>query len=388
MPSMKSRPAIALLALLNACAVPDPQSATPFELDAVPSLSIGVEASDTSDAYELSRIYDAHRLPDGRILVPNSDPPELRLFDATGKHLRTIGRTGAGPNEFGEFSTLQVFTSGDRLIAPDVGAMRVHLYDKDLSFLETRRFALSAAVSRPFLRGIFADGTWLVLAYEGGGRIGGPPGSVIESRFSLLRYDTSGALLDSLGTFDGAKRFAHEFNGFIQFPYIPLSNSPIQGVAGNSLVVLRGDKPELEYYDLAGNLARIASWQRERVRSAEIIDAYKMADLATIPAADTRRRLTDEDYYKRDLPIPEYAPLYQALLVDAGQRVWLERFRLPRDTSDRLWDVISPQGTWLGVVRTPPRLTLYRIGSDHVLGRSLDSLGVERVELYGLRVRR
>ncbi len=379
--------AIALLAVLNACATADPQSATPFALDTLPRLSIGVEASDTSDAYELSRIYDTHRLPDGRILVPNSDPPELRLFDATGKHLRTIGRTGAGPNEFSE-SSLQVFTSGDQLIVPDGGATRVHLYDKDLTFLETRRFALSTAVSRPFLRGIFADGTWLVLAYENGGRISGPPGSVIESRFSLLRYDTSGALLDSLGTFSGAQRFAHQFNGFIQFPYIPLSTSPIMGVAGNSLVVLRGDKPELEYYDLAGNLTRVASWQRERVRSADIIDAYKKADLATIPAADTRSRMTDEDYYKQDLPIPEYAPLYQELLVDAGQRVWLERFRLPRDTSDRVWDVVSPQGTWLGVVRTPPRLTIYRIGNDYVLGRSLDSLGVERVELYGLRATR
>ncbi len=380
--------AIALLAAMHACAAPDPKSATPFELDATPRLSIGVESSDSTDAYELSRIYDVHRLPDGRILVPNSDPPELRLFDSTGRHLRNIGRSGAGPNEFEAFSSLQVFTSGDQLVAPDGGALRVHVYDKDLTFLETRRFVLSTAVSRPFLRGIFADGTWLVLAYENGGRISGPAGSVIESRFSLLRYDTSGALLDSLGTFAGAKRYAHEFNGFTRFPYIPLSTSPIQGVAGNSLVVLRGDKPELEYYDLSGKLTRVATWQRERVRSADIIDAYTKADLATIPAADTRSRMTDEDYYKRDLPIPEYAPLYQELVVDAGERVWLERFRFPRDTAARVWDVISPQGAWLGVVRTPPQLTVYRIGTDFLLGRSLDSLGVERVELYGLRATR
>ena len=172
----------------------------------------------------------------------------------------------------------------------------MHLYDKELRFLETRRFDLSTSVSRPFLRGIFADGTWLVLAYEGGGRISGPPGSVIESRFSLLHYDTSGALIDSLGTFDGAKRYSHEFNGIIHFPYIPLTTSPLEGVAGNSLVVLRGDKPELEYYDLSGKLTRVATWQRERVRSADI--------------------------------------------------------------------------------------------TDYVLGRSLDSLGVERVEIYGLRARR
>ncbi len=396
MPRTRSPLSLALLALLatllaalSACAVADSQTTAPFVLDAKPRLTIGVETSETGEeAYELSRIWDVHRLPDGRIIVPNSDPPELRLFDATGKHVKSVGRKGGGPNEFAEFSSLSVFADRDQLIVPDGGAFRVHVYDKDIKFIETRRFDLSTSVSRPFLQGIFADGTWLVLAYEGGGRISGPPGSIIESRFSLLRYSAAGVLLDSLGTFSGAKRYSHQFNGITHFPYVPLTASPIQGVAGSSVVVLRGDKPELEYYDFSGNVTRVARWQRERVRSATIIDAYKKADLATIPANDTRSRMLDEDFYKQDLPIPEFAPMYRELVVDAAQRVWLERFRLPRDTAARLWDVISPQGTWLGVVPTPARLTIYRIGTDYVLGRSLDSLDVERVELYGLRARR
>ena len=71
--------------------------------------------------------------------------------------------------------------------------------------------------------------------------------------------------------------------------------------------------------------------------------------------------------------------------IDSERSVWLQRFRMPGDTAARVWDVIAADGAWLGVVRTPPRLTAYRIGTDFMLGRSVDSLGVERVQLFGLR---
>jgi hypothetical protein len=78
--------------------------------------------------------------------------------------------------------------------------------------------------------------------------------------------------------------------------------------------------------------------------------------------------------------------MYGAMVVDADHRVWLERFRMPGDTV-RTWDVIARDGAWLGTVTTPPRTTVHRIGRDYLLGRSLDSLGVERVQVHALRWR-
>jgi hypothetical protein len=71
--------------------------------------------------------------------------------------------------------------------------------------------------------------------------------------------------------------------------------------------------------------------------------------------------------------------------MDDERRIWLERFRLPGDTGPRRWDVIAANGEWLGTVDVPPRFTLFRAGRDYVLGRTLDSLGVERVQRHRVR---
>ena len=39
------------------------------------------------------------RLADGRIVVPNSGSDEVRVFDASGVHLATWGRSGEGPGD-------------------------------------------------------------------------------------------------------------------------------------------------------------------------------------------------------------------------------------------------------------------------------------------------
>src|SRR5688572_27616092 len=238
------------LATLESAAARPPieQAQAPFILDSRPRISIGIESGDEAKdlPYELSRVSDTQRLRDGRIVVANSDPQELRIFDAAGKYLRTVGRKGGGPGEFAEFSNPNIHQYGDRLLVTDNGAFRNHLYDGDVGFRETRRFVLTKDVGRPFLRGTFADGSLLILAFEGGGRMsGGTPGSIIESRFSLLRYDSLGAFVDSLGTFAGRKRMVHELKGSIHFPYIPLTADPLEAVRGNELLVLKGDAPEI-----------------------------------------------------------------------------------------------------------------------------------------------
>lgn len=44
----------------------------------------------------------------------------------------------------------------------------------------------------------------------------------------------------------------------------------------------------------------------------------------------------------------------------------------------------DPEGRLLGQIDLPYRFTVYEIGSDYVLGRRVDELDVEHVELYGL----
>lgn len=352
-------------------------------VDSIPLLTIGVEEGE--EAYQLHRVTDAFRFPDGRVAVSNAGTQQIRLFDSTGTFLRNVGRRGAGPGEFAEFSSASLYPVGDSLLATDNNAFRLHLFGPDMNFVETRPFAMTSDVVRPFMAGVFDDGTWLALTYENGGRLSGPPNSVLRMSYTLSRFDAHGALRNRITTADAQPRYVHQFQGITHFPFIPLTASPLQAVADSEVYLLRGARAELEVLDRTGRLVRIVRWRHATTPSNEVWSRYKQDALAGITNA--QQRALYEDYYSLDLPLPEFIPAYDLMRVDDARRVWLRRYRLPWEEGAREWDVIAADGAWLGTAASPDDFTPFRIGDDTMLGVQRDSLGVERVQLLRLHVR-
>ncbi|MES2305270.1 MAG: hypothetical protein V4558_07170 [Gemmatimonadota bacterium] len=113
-----------LIAVLIVAAVPmsvHGQAPPRWPVMATPVTSIG-DASD-DERQELLRVGGARRLSDGRVLVSNGKPHELRVYNAQGKFLSRIGRSGGGPGEFqGRIDILSV--RGDTVVLFDQGSMR------------------------------------------------------------------------------------------------------------------------------------------------------------------------------------------------------------------------------------------------------------------------
>lgn len=360
------------------------EGSKPFvELSATPQLSIGVESG--NESYQLHRVSAALRLADGRVVVANSGTHELRVYDTTGAYVTSVGRRGEGPGEFGEYTSPQLYAYGNRVVANDNGAFRVHIYDANMTLLHTQRLELSGATPRPFVKGVFPDGSMLVMAFKGGGVLNGPPGSVITSAIQYHHFDSAGVAAAEVGDFPGARRFVNQADDVIHYPYIPFTTDPFGDVSGNNFVVLRGDRPELEYRDMNGQITKLVRWNRERLRAADLWPAYKAVSIAELASANDRERKLYGAFFEKNIPLPEFAAMYRAMLIDDEHRVWMEHFRMPGDTTAPRWDVIDSTGTWLGVVRTPARFTVYQIGRTFLLGRARDDLGVERVQLYTLR---
>lgn len=348
-------------------------------LDSVPYLSIGVEEGE--EPYQLHRVFDAVVMPSGQVVVSNSGSQELRIFDSTGTFVRTLGRKGEGPMEFGEFSSQMIYARDGQLIVADEGAMRVHVIAADLTFQGTRRFTLYPDTPRPFLRGVAANGDWLVQAFANGGSIQGQPGQVLTANYQLLRYDSLGAMADTILQLPSRPRVVNEHEGSIHFPYIPLSSEPVFTVDGDRLIVVSGNAPALEIHSLHGELLAQHVWNRPQQRTVEIWDEFKRRSAATMQGADSARYVA---LYEKPFPLPEFAPMYVGVKGDGTGRLWLERFRMPDETA-RSWDVISAEGEWLGTVTTPAGLSVLRIANGVLVGRARDSLGVERVQLFRLR---
>ncbi len=357
----------------------DNMASASIVVDSVPFLSIGVEEGETP--YEFDRVFDAYRHSDGRVVVSNAGSHELRIFDSTGKYLGALGRRGQGPMEFGEFSSQYLYARNNELIAVDEGAFRVHVINNDLTFRETRRFTLYPDTPRPFFRGLASNGDWLVQAFTNGGSITGEPGQVLPASYQLLRYDSLGAMRDTILSLPSRPRYVNSHNGMVHFPYIPLSSEPSFVVDGERLIVVSGRAPALEIYSLDGESIAQYAWNRPQVRTADVWEEFKRSSLANMKGDDSARYAA---FYEKALPLPETAPMYVSVKVDGLGRIWLERFRMPTETV-RTWDVLSAEGELLGATTTPAGVTVLRIANDIMVGRARDSLGVERVQLYRVR---
>lgn len=104
------------------------QSAPFWSVNVTPVTAIGMV--DGPADQELAGVSGARRLRDGRVVIANGKPLELRIYDAHGTLLRRIGRTGDGPGEFhGRLDLLPA--GGDSLLVYDQASQRLSLFGLD-----------------------------------------------------------------------------------------------------------------------------------------------------------------------------------------------------------------------------------------------------------------
>ncbi len=123
-----------LLATLFGFATPLGAQVPVWTVATRPMTVIGVNASDAQ--LQLAGVLGVHRMADGRVLVADSVPLQLRIFDARGALVSQLGRRGAGPGEFRGRITLYD-GRGDSVLAYDESLNRWTLYSPDLRFVRT-----------------------------------------------------------------------------------------------------------------------------------------------------------------------------------------------------------------------------------------------------------
>lgn len=349
-----------------------------WRVDPEPLVSIGVETGE--EPYMLSRVFDALRLPDGRILIGNSGTAEIRVFDPQGTFVRSVGRRGNGPGEWGDFATVRFWRLADgSLLGYDGSNLRVHVFDSTLTYRRTVRIQSTQEGLRAFFQGVFTDGSWHMLALVP--ELRNEPGTYLASAQQYVRFSPDGTPGPTLRHVEGRTRFVHQFGSITHFPFVPFTAEPLAAASGDRLWVNSNGDPELTQVDLDGNVLRIARLELDRPRTADIYGGYVDASLA---AMDSARRTQYEHFYGLTHPMPEQVPAFQAMLIDSNANVWLERTRIPRDSVPR-WEVVDSEGAWLETVTVPLRLRVMQVGDDFILGRQLDSLGVERIRVHSLR---
>ncbi len=329
------------------------------------------------------RVVGVVRTESGAIAVADGDAQLIRVYDLSGRPLRSLGRRGTGA---GEFQALDwIAPAADSILAFDLVARRLTMFGASSRARTASLDGAEGAITAPLAR--FADGTLLVAAGDPTFPFPGAEGSVRRDSVLLLRSAPDGAAIDTIARVAWTESFGvaigegdRRFLAPMPRPFGPRASAVI---AGEEIVVGEGVRNELAVFGGDGALRRIIRREREPLPvTPDAIAAFKEArrrasavrglqaevDAALVAALDSA-------------PWPARLPAYDRVLADADGNVWVLDFSVRADQPGR-WNVFTAEGRGRGTVATPARFRVEQIGSEWVLGAWRAQDGAEEVRMY------
>jgi len=340
-----------------------------WEIGPEPAVTIG--AAEGEAPYLLGRVGMAATLPGGGIVVADGASNEVRIFDADGVHLRSWGGYGKGPGEFDELRGVARWR-GDSIAAWDRFPYRgVAIFDAEGNLGRVVALGMGDPDrSISILRGgSFLADHWLHGEHGHGGHGSGP--TVREQVFEIR--DADGVRTAALAALPGRELFVSPNRELPVETIVPFSRSVYAAAWRDLALVSPNRRYELRAYATDGTLRRIVR-----------------VDHAPVPVTDSLVDLARAEWGGGDrfdgMPLPETLPAFATVLADALDHLWVREYPVPgRESASPVWTVFDPEGRALGFVETPPRLLVYEIGADHVLGRWFGDPGVVQVRVRPLR---
>ena len=325
--------------------------------------------------------------PAGQIAIAERGEMAVRIHGADGRRIRTVGREGQGPGEFGALNGLGF--RGDSILVFDSRWFRISVFDGQ----------------GVYARQIEPTGDW-------GTRhrwVSLAPGVGILTRSQRRGEDLRWGLHDFAG------------NPLRALPELPGSPPPKLTILGPSnahdgpappfkvhharsgagpfhdgFAAFLGEFYEVQIYDGDGGLSEI--WRVDNRRGRPVtdddVDAARRRALATVD--DDRRPGLERRW--TEVVVPKHFPalgsgsgfVYTAppeMIESAADELWVHGY--PTDPeSPRIWWVFDATGTLQGSVAFPARFELHAVGESGALGIELDDFDVERVALYRLELAR
>jgi len=346
-------------------------------------LTIGEAAGDPD--YQFGQITGLDATSDGRILVLDSQAQNVKVFSPDGTFVRTIGKAGSGPGEFGPGAAILMVGTADTVIVPDAGNQRVNVILLDEG--EHTSYPLRFEEGIPMRWQM--SGSGVLVAHR---RALNLPNQDVVDVDLIARQAYDGSIVDTLATPLRGETFSFggglpEFHFFAPEPTWTL-------LTDGSFAFAVNNEFRITISDLEGNLVRIITMPHEKVMVSEedkTIITELIMRLMTEQGVPPQALSAIEDGISYEDVFPAFAQLRNG----PENSLWVQRVGVPSDMTDDErenwnpvldqgsddWDVFDAQGRYLGVVTIPDRFSPFALQGDLLYGVWRDEFEVQYVKV-------
>jgi sugar lactone lactonase YvrE len=302
--------------------------------------------------------------PLGRIWVLDRQAKELRVFDAQGRHVRTVGREGGGPGEFADPIGLAWSPDGNLWVA-DPNNARYAVFDTSGAYLSSHRRE-QGGYTLPWTGGFDDQGNFYEVST-----------ALMEDdsyRRAVLRFDSAFAVTDTVFLPEhDVESFVFEGEGTSMATAVPFTPTLAtfidrRGYLWSGIT----DRYRIVQQRLGGDTARIV----ERPYDPLPITAEEREE-----AVEGLKWFTEQGG-KIDLSrIPDTKPAFTGFFVDHGGRLWVRPSTASAEAQNT-FDVFDTEGRYLGRLRSPVDIGSYPppvFRGDRIYAVTRDELDVPYV---------
>lgn len=337
--------------------------------------------------------------PDGTIFTAHPQESQIRVHDASGSFVGTIGRKGEGPGEFDRVGVMAIV--GDTLWVLDHGLYRFSYFNLDGRLLGTRRIPVDLGDSPtdipPRPRGLLRDGTIIAAPPAYSHMVAS--GELTESY--LVRMDTAGSTKDTIARYSLVHTTWEITNNergpayFGSYRRQPFSDTEIVAVSDYDMIAVRLNRAPPRPVDSAA--FTVTAWRIDGdtifshafrydpipLRTAmvdSIIDGFAES-VANSEFLGGRATFEEAAGWAREgLYLPLYHPPVSSLVIASDGQLWLRAEELGAPTVK--WRILSAKGDPVGFVALPSGFTMLYARGLQVWGTEYDELDVPYIVRY------
>jgi hypothetical protein len=377
---------LALLASLAPAVRAQVPTSRVWVVDARPMFAVGAESADTLDTF--GQLRGVARTLAGEVVVADQHNYALRYFGPTGKFTRAVGRRGDGPGEFQMI--LRMLHCGDSLYVTEFSSDKWSVFSVAGKYKRTFNMAAMRAtpsgapktlsVATPYDVHCNNSGVFIGEGWESGGEA--KPGA-FRPQVPYWLSSSLGTISAPLGTFGGSERWGQtDADGRLRGTGpLPLGREPVIAVGRTHAYLGTADSFDIMVFGLDGKRTGTIHKSLPPVRTTPAdIKRYIAVDTAGLNPLALKGHLR----FLEQVKWPETLPAYAALVVDADDNLWVQRYPRAGESASQ-WLIFAPNGAELAHASLPLNLVVYEIGKDYVLGVNPEPPdGVQHVEMFRL----